>query len=413
MKLKHALVLIAALTALLIGMIGCGGGGGSVGGDSGALFITDGLDGHDHVWVTMKKAVLTGASGNVTVFDEPSGKTFDLKSLRDGSGERYAFIGTIPNGTYTGITFTLDKTLTLFPAGSQNGLTRVFAGNNGSTVNLVLSFTSTQSVNRDQNLALDFDLASWTDDGVTVSGAPFLKEGQGHGLGDMERHEHNSRWGTVTDLRGNAPDQTFNLTRRGLTVAVVTNRDTDFRNSEPARPFQLENGKIVKVTGRYSVELGAIVADSIRIRSRSEEEEEPEVEGPVSNINAGAGTFTITIEEADHFQPLFATVDIITDEHTVFTSRTGLVVSPAEFFAGLVEGTELQAVGEYDPATNTITAIRVSYEDEEGGGNGGGGNTSGGNTTGGNNTGGNTTGGNNTGGNTTGGNNTGGNTTGG
>lgn len=362
MKLKHILILLAVLA----GVVGCGGGGsGGLGGSFGALFMTDSLDGNDHVWITVQKVVLTGAGGNVTVFDVPAGKTIDLKTLHDASGERYSFLGTVPNGTYTGIAVTVDKTVTLFARGSDTGATRVFAGNNGSTAILNLTFGSARGFGRNANLALDFDLANWNDDGTTISGSPFLKEGQGNGLGDLDRQEHDSHWGTIQDLVGTAPDQSFNLVRGGRSVAVVTNEQTDLCNSEAVRPIELVNGQTVKVTGAFSVDLGAIVADSVRIRSRSEEEEEPEAEGPISNINADAGTFTITIDDAEHFQPSMTTVNIATNELTVFTSRAGVIVSGAEFFAALVDGTELQAVGEYDPETNTITAIRVSYEDEE------------------------------------------------
>ena len=64
MKLSHLPLVVLTLSIVL----GCGGGGGSsAGGSFGALFMTDSLDSHDHVWVTVKKAVLTSAGGNVTV----------------------------------------------------------------------------------------------------------------------------------------------------------------------------------------------------------------------------------------------------------------------------------------------------------------------------------------------------------
>ncbi len=385
--MKTKLVHLSAFL-LLLGILfgsGCGGGGLSLSG-LGAIFMTDGLDNHDHVWVTVKKAVLTSASGDFTIFNSPTGKTVDLKTLRDNSGERYSFLGTVPNGTYTGIKITLDKNVTLFSAGSTTGAKRVFAGNNGSTAEMDLNFQSGKQVGPNNNFALDFHLGSWVDNGTTVSGSPFLQEGQGNGINDNNRQEHDDSVGVIAGLSGTAPVQTFTMTHDQATVTVVTTAQTVISNCGTNAPLALANGIHVKVKGTFSVAQNAIVADSIHLKSDGDEDDQPQADGAVSLINIAAGTFTLTIHDADHFVPSATTVNVVTDANTIFTSQTGSTVTASVFLTALVDGTALQVEGTFDPVTNTLTATQVHFEDENNdhGGNTGGntGGNSGGNTTG-------------------------------
>ena len=367
------------ISSLFFVALGCGGAGGVSGGGSGGFFLTDGLDNHDHVWVTVKKAVLTGANGNVTIYNDAVGKTVDLKTLRDGSGERYAFLSTMPSGTYSAVTVTLDKKLVLFSGGSPVGQNRVFAGNNGSTVDLSLNLNSPKQFGPNNSFALDFHLGNWNDNGTTVSANQFLQEGQGNGLNDDNRQEQNDDGGTIQNLAGTAPNQTFNLVHDGQTVAVMTNAQTVLRNCGNYMPLSLANNVHVKVKGVFSTTSNAIVASSIQFENN--DNDQPQVDGAASSIDGVAGTFVITLHDTDHFLPTATTVNVVTDANTVFTSQTGGVVTSTVFFAALTSGTRLQIEGTYDPITNIFTASRVHFEDEnnEDGGNGGntGGNTGG------------------------------------
>jgi hypothetical protein len=114
--LKRALIAIG-LAALLTGCGGGGSGSGSVGTNLVSLFITDSLDGNDHVWVTVKSVDLQSAGGATNVFSNSAGVTVDLKTLRDATGARFQFLNqdTVPPGTYSGAKVTLDKNLVVFP----------------------------------------------------------------------------------------------------------------------------------------------------------------------------------------------------------------------------------------------------------------------------------------------------------
>jgi len=355
MRIKLILSVLAALLAL----VGCGGGGigGSLSGTFGALFISDSLDNHDHVWVTIRKVVLNGEGGPVTVFDDPAGMTIDLKTLRDGFGERYSFLASVPDGNYSDITFTMDKYVVLFETGSSVGLEREFAGNNGDTADLVLAFAPAKDISPNSSLVVDFDLGNWDDDGALITGNPFLQESSGDGLDDVDRHENNDIDGVVSGLSGAAPDQLFTLADGEQPVKVITNAQTVFCGFDA-----LSNGMRVSVKGTFSRENHAFVARKISI---DDENDMPEAEGPASEINAGEGTFVLTLHDCEHFLPTLDTVNVSTGEATEFFNRNGMPVNAEAFFASLEPGTKLEVRGPYYAESNTIAAIRVSYEDME------------------------------------------------
>ena len=180
MKLGLILSLLAA-ASLFSGCGGGGGGGGAIAANAPApIFVTDSLDDHDHVWVTITKVVLHGGGTAVTVFETSGGMTVDLRSLHDPMGARFSFLATVPEGVFDDITFTLDKNLVLFETGSPTGLQREFVGNNGTSANLVLAFSPPKHIGPNGSLVVDFDLASWEDNGTFVTGNPFLLQGSGN-----------------------------------------------------------------------------------------------------------------------------------------------------------------------------------------------------------------------------------------
>jgi len=347
------------LLALTYVAVGCGGSGNSEPTTSGAVFITDSLDTHDHVWVVITKITLTSATGaTVDVFNDSDGKTVDLKTLRDPAGERYAFFGKVRSGSYTAVMVTVDKDLVLFESGSSTGLAREFAGNNGTTAELALTFASPRPIGPAAPFALDFDLSNWTDNGVTVTGSPFLIEGSGVAIGNMDRHERGNLHGTVRDLTGTAPNQTFRLDMSNTAdIAVTTNSETVIGGIS-----SLSNGQRVRVRGAFSTSANAFIATSIYAE---EEDETPLIEGSVTSFNALDLSFDLDVEEVEFMLPMFAEVHVVTNEATVFLNAQGQVATSTDFFLALVLGNRLEAKGSYSVETNTMTATRVEFADEE------------------------------------------------
>jgi Domain of unknown function (DUF5666) len=289
----------------------------------------------------------------VAVFEPSVGMAVDLRTLHDSAGERFAFLATVPEGIFDDITFTLDKDLVLFETGSPTGLQREFVGNDGTSVDLVLTFSPPRQLGPSSSLVVDFDLASWEDDGTFVTGNPFLLESAGNGLGDHDRHEHDDIEGVISDLSGTAPNQTFTLVREDDTVLVMNTAGTQLEDIGT-----LANGMHVEVTGFFSTTASAFNAESIE----GEDGDLPEVLGRVNAMDSQAGTLDLVIEDVEHFMPPFNVIHVVTNVETEFRNHEGAVVDATAFFSTLQQNALLEVRGDYDPETNTLTAVRVQHE---------------------------------------------------
>ena len=369
-------VAAAASVALLfvLTMLGCGGGGGGAGGGAVSLFMTDSMSSNQHVWVKLYQVVLLNGSNQTLAFDSAEGKTIDVRALRDGSGARFKFLNrkNIPAGTYTGIAFVLDKSLSVVPNGGGPAVAKTFISDldtaGGKTL-LSLTFGTPKALGAgDDDLVVDFDLANWNDVGNVVT--PVIVESSQAGFDDIGRHEREDYTGTVSDLTGTAPAFAFTLTQHeGGTFQVTTDANTSIFNSNGSPSPALANGKRVEVRGTFNKTSNSLLATSIKIED-AQEQDRPEAKGAPSNPNASAGTFTITLGQAEHFVPTGSTVNIVTTAQTMFRSVHGQTIDAKTFYGALSTAAMVEVEGTYDSVTNTLTAVKARVE-EQGGGDGG------------------------------------------
>ena len=385
---KLWLPLLAGVGAL--GLAGCGGGGGSSPLSSAppplqtasavvGVFATDSFsEAYDHVWVTIHRVEVESSNGTAqTVFDDAQGKTIDLKTLRDATGQRFALLGAgkIDSSTATGIKVTLDNGVLLFPAGASSGQATPVddAVAHDGQGHAVLSFplTAPRSLGSGHDdLVVDFDLADFTVSGGKVR--PVVKEGAKAGLDDPSRHEREEYKGVLSQLSGASPAFTFTLTREGSTISVVTNAQTTFFNADGTPNPKLAEGQTVAVRGLFDVTASRLTASEVKIRPAGGEQEPAEVEGMPSAVSVGAGTFTLTAHQVEHLVPTQTTVNIVTGSGTVFRARGGITLTAADFFTGLATASAAEVEGTYDAASNTLTATRAKLENEGDGNHGGG-----------------------------------------
>lgn len=340
-------------------LAGCGGSGNSEPPSTGAVFMTDSLDGHDHVWIAVTKVTFTNdTGGTVDAYSRDDAMTVDVKTLRDGSGGRFAFLGKVRSDMYTSVTVRVDKDLALFAAGSTAGEAHEFDVNNGTFAELTLDFGGAVEIGPNDPFVIDFDLSNWTDAGTTVTGSPFLTVGTTTGLDAMTRQENVWMYGTVRNLSGAAPNQRFQLDMGDTAdVSVQTSSTTVIGGAS-----SLQNGDDVRVSGKYSITQNAFIATSV---FEEPENITPAFEGSVSSINVAAGTFVVDIDEAEHILPLFTTVNIETDASTVFYNSSGQLVTLPNFFTALTAGTRLMVRGDYNVQTNTMLATHIEFADDE------------------------------------------------
>ncbi len=373
---KQTLSLIGLAGALpaALWLAGCGGSSstGATRSAKASILLTDGpREDYGHVWATIYKVTLTPQDGSapVTVFEDATGRQIDLKTLRDATGERYAFLSSasVPAGTYTGASVTVGSTMQLIKTGQTTGDAlpvdaSVPKDSNGNPV-LALTFKAPKTVDATAtNVVVDFNLARFI---VRASGVlPAVGEGVGDGLRDASRHEHDEYHGSVSALDGTSPTQTFTLNRgNGMTVSVVTTASTAVYGGA------LANDSVVEVEGALDPTTQNLVATQIEVRGASESGHEgeghrkPRVLGPITTLNTAAGTFVVAPRRVRGFPAGTTTVNVTTSASTVFRGDGGAILDRAVFFARLDKVRVVLATGTYDAATNTLSATEAKIVD--------------------------------------------------
>lgn len=358
----------APIFALLAAtMIGCGGGGtaGSEGPARLAVYATDSLEtDYDHVWVKLYRVSLEGR-GSVVVFEDPNGFVVDLKSLRDSSGARYAFledIGINP-GTYPQVRVEADESVVLVPKGTDVAESRLFAQIHaapGSPGRSELFVRSPSTIVPGRNLlVIDFDLSNWSldADGRVVA---VLSRGSGNGLDDHNRHELHEVSGVVSDLAGTPPNQTFRLSRERGSINVQTSASTRiFQEGATGDPV-LSNGEHVEVYGVFVQ--GTFQARAIKIKDEAGEDPH-KIKGPVLSVDATAGTFDVNVRLARGFLPEHQVLRVTTTGSTRFMADSGAQMTKAEFFAALaLPGAKVEVQG--TASGSTFAAVKAKLENE-------------------------------------------------
>ncbi|MGC8667769.1 MAG: DUF5666 domain-containing protein [Chthonomonadales bacterium] len=371
----------AASVIAAMALAGCGGGGGSTpppGGRAVNVFATDDMNARfSHAWIKVYKVEVTNSAGQSldVVLDDPNGRVMDVRSLRDDTGARFAFLGTgslPPNASVVKVTLDPQVTVT-----DQFGTATVpFVNVDKDTQGRpVLSFSVEGAAGA---MVVDFDLSKWTaigEDPVTGidpgKNSGGLHLGSETGLNDMNRHECEDYEGTVSQLSGTAPNFTFTLTMEHGSVTVSTDANTAVFNSDGSPNPQLANGQMVTVRGVFNASTSTLAAAEIKIHKGSMTNEHG-VAGVTDSPNAQAGTFVVILHEAD-FLPDVDRVTVATNANTVFRGESGVILTAADFFARLAAGSQkVEAEGTYDASTKVLNANRVKIEQMEGHGGGGG-----------------------------------------
>ncbi|MBC7526583.1 MAG: DUF4382 domain-containing protein [Chthonomonadaceae bacterium] len=360
-------------------LAGCGGGGGTSsvasGGSRASVILTDSpREDYAHVWATIYHVELVPQSGSaVVLFDDPTGRLIDLKTLRDATGQRFNYLAsaTVSAGTYTGLTVSVGSTMQLYRNGAATGnpLT-VDASLPKDTLGhpiLTETFTPSKVVTPDAtNFIVDFDLASFKVTGTTI--LPVIIDGvKGNvpGLHDPSRHNKDEYHGTVSGITGTSPTLTFTLTRgRGQTISVTTTASTSLYGTTT-----LAEGSIVEVTGTLDTTAQTLVATAVEVRPTTDPEIEhsgtcaPHVSGTATALDATAGTFTVTTTRVRGFTPTSTTVNVVTTGTTVYRADHGATETQAAFFTALATTPNVRVEGTYDATTNTLTATSLQVND--------------------------------------------------
>lgn len=360
--MKRFLALFAVASMALAG---CGGGGGNpniFGPQKIDTYVTDSFrDDYDHVWVTIYRAVLNGPTP-ATLFDDPNGRVIDLKTLRDASGQRYAFLETaqVESAIYSELAVTVGKDLVIVPTGASAGQNKEFSDlfNDAGKTTLRYSMLGF-SINAGAALPIDFDLAAWTIEGSGRVRAS-IKLGTGNGVSSQTRHEPISVRGTVSTLTGTSPDFTFMLARPGKSdLKIVVNNKTRIYNESGAQSPALSTTSGVEVTGIGIG--GTIVASSLKLEDLGGNNA-AELTGDCTTANEGAGTFALTVNRAEGFMPTRTSYTVATSGATKFLSDTGATITMAEFYAQVESAAAVTVEGTSSGGIFDAVSVRLDSD---------------------------------------------------
>lgn len=326
---------LLAASLSLFALSGCGGGGGSTnvfGGQIVHTYVTDSFrDDFDHVWVKIYKVILNGPTPAV-LFDEPAGRVIDLKTLRDANGVRYAFLdtATAEAAVYSELAVTVDRNVNIVPAGGQAAQEKQFSalhddGNRSTLRFSMLGFSLVAAA----TFAVDFDLAAWVIEGSGKVRAQ-IKLGNNTGIASQLRHEEDDVRGSISELVGASPDQTFVLKRNGRQDLMVrTSNKTRIFNESGAQSPSLSNTSGVELSGIFVG--GNFFASSIKIEDLGGNNL-AELEGLPQNPNEAAGTFNVVVARANNVVPDATRYSVSTTASTRYLSDTGATITKAQFF---------------------------------------------------------------------------------
>jgi len=374
--IKRNIVLFGSLAALIWG---CGGGGSSSPSFSSTgtarVFVTDAIDTNAQVWVKIYKLTLTTESGPKTIFDDAAGKEIDVRALHDSSGQLFSLLNsaTIPVGAYTGATFTVDKSITVFAPGATTGTVKTLPDDGTGHATIPVTFTPAINVTASTtDVVFDFDLAQWVEHGGVVT--PVVNHNHDNtGLHDKNRHHDEDYEGTVASLSGTPPTQTFTINHAGGTINVTTDGTTTISTQSGTASPSLANGNRVEVAGTFDTASNTLAATSIKIEDEPGHEHDARLRGLTSTPDATAGTFVLTTLHVEHFSPMTSAYIVATDSNTVFTDASGTVVTSAAFFAILATASPVEVEGTIDSATGQFlaTKARIAHGEDGHGGSGG------------------------------------------
>lgn len=362
-------ILVVMLVAIVT-MGGCGGSSSSGGtGSNFNVFATDDANNdYSGVWVKVFKVdVQNSTGGSVNLLSSLDGLTVNLRALNDGAA-RFLLLcpGKLADGTYTKVSFELDKSVTLIAKNTGT----VSTANFPDSLDATISGHSTLNVNLVPNLVvpgsakviIDFDLKNWTVSGGVIT--PVLTIHSGAGFEDGSRHESFEFGGTVSELTGTAPVQTFTLTlKSGGTVTVATTDQTSVVSDN--NTTAISNGMKVEVFGALDPTTGTLTAKIIR--AESEFEGDAKAVGTASSADANAKTFLLVPSFTRGFAPQGANITVTTNSTTHFRGHHGAQLTEAQFYAAIANAnasTIVETEGTFDVASNTLVAKNVHIENE-------------------------------------------------
>ncbi len=358
---------VVALLALVLWVVGCGGSGEGSSSSSAstgtvAVFLTDGMDGSDHVFVRLHRIELVAGSDSTVVFDDPAGAVVDVRSLRDESGQKFLLLASdaVPRGQYTSVALTLGKTLQTFEREAANAVEKEFddsldAGKGVVRLRIPLEAALQVGVGR-SDLVLDFDLSSWTENGGKV--LPVVKPLSERPPADLARYVEHAYYGTIGSVGGRGSEGAFDLRTSGGTIRVRLSGSTHVAQADGTASPVLKSGARARIAGKFDPQSGQLIADSVSLGDGAGAGGSWVVGKPRS-IDSAQGKLEVDWRSVGGTMPAGRTIRVTVGDGTMLRGAGGERQEPAQFWEALASAESVRVEGVADGASIAATAIGI------------------------------------------------------
>ncbi len=363
-------LLFALMTAVALGLIGCGGSKVNqvMPGATSNATLNTGDAVNDQILkfeLTVSAVTLTGAGATNTTQNLLSRPT-EVEFVHEaGSFEPLAVIN-IPSGTYSGATLTVSNPEVVVVNGGAP--VRVPATLSSSTI--TVNFSPAITVSNSNSVVINFDLnlaSSVTLNGNPVTSATvsptFKVTTSTVGGGDDEGEDH----GEIEDVHGkvtaiNAPN--FTIQTNQSTITFATDGNTQFREGITSLS-QLAVGDIVEVDG-------VTKSDGTKLATKVEREEgsnnAEELEGIVTAVTGTPATQITVAHQVDSNGSSNAAVTV----NVAISNNTQFSVRPDKIAAGNLPAFDASHIGKgqrvetdiNNTATNPVVADKIKLREQ-------------------------------------------------
>ncbi|MCX7799378.1 MAG: DUF5666 domain-containing protein [Fimbriimonadales bacterium] len=357
MKLLIGLLLCAAW--ILVGCGGSGEGGSVASNGTVAVFARGAEDTHDHVIVSLHRIDLMAGSNATVVFDDPSGRTLDLRALASSDGPRFQLLALadVARGQYDAVVLSLGKKVAAIakdsPEATEKAIDDSLDAEKG-LVKLRVPLEGGLQVGAGRSdLVLHFDLPAWSSNQDKL--LPAVKVDRSREVANRERHVEQAFAGAVESVSGNAPDTSFSLRMKAGSWKVRCGASTLIANADGSPAPLLKPGARVRVVGRFDPQGGQVLASSVVLGETAAST----LEGRPGRFDAATGVFQLAWSAVLGAVPASREVEVTVGAGTVVRGLDGAVLQGSERTEALAAAEKLRASGVFDGRKMAATAIEV------------------------------------------------------
>jgi len=335
------------------------------------VFLSDGSGSpNDHLWVKLYSVDVVTSTSTITIFSDPTGRTVDLKSLRQKDGPRFLYLGSIDPkaGDVVRAQVTLDKTYAVLKAGTTEVKSGTFSTPEVDTGKLKLTINLNPRLQKGEKpaIVLDVDLQKF-DDKDDKNTKMSLKVGDTSGIEERQYQVPMEFTGLAGSIAGSVPALSFNVGfGENRFQRVITDSKTAIFSAEGQINPVLSDGNTLDVRGVFQYPERQFIAETIRVRDVASVPAPHEVIGVAQNFDTEKGTFEITPDSLNGFVAKASKFSVETSDKTVILGANGAKATKEDLQKALANTEHVEIEGAYDEQGNLLKAAWIKLAPKAG-----------------------------------------------